>query len=783
MTVKKNIILLLLLCIMNVTSGVAQTDSRLLPDSIVDAYLDAEQANAGKDYLKSFRCFMSLDRQVTAIMHDAGKTSADLSEDEFLFPYWRIRQGVAETAYMLGQYCEMQRIESLLSSDLAQRSFADDDVRKAYEAELLKIRGDIYYLTGDYERCAENLSAALQGNADLEFRNAVHGDLAQLYYKTGDYAMAVSHLDSILLGGRYGETARVRGDEASRMELLSQKAICLARLAQYGEAEKMIEDVIAFFRRKNDARHVAEALRKAAKIYALRYECEGTFSDRIVRYYREYLSMAKTYVDTHFVKMSASEREQYWMAEQQFITDCYRIEHHDPALLYDVTLYSKAILLQMGHAFGNTASVEEKRRSLAAIRTSWQEVKAAMPAASAAIEFITYDKAGANRLGAVVLNKASATPVFVEIGRLDSILAIPLAEGMTVGEAIASAEPADKNPLYADKCLSERIWNAKMLSAIGKAQNVYFAADGVLHILAIEYLLPETLRGRNVCRLTTTRRLATRHAKVRTASMLACGGIDYKTSENTGDADDMNDDLAFANMSAVGPGLPYLYGSKAEVDSLHAIRGANPADTILCGVHASEKALRELLGKYHIVHVATHGYFTEASTAGTDIRPLTSDEQLSKNCLFLSGAERNMHNPNFNPASLDGILSARELADMNLSMTDLMVLSACQTGLGFVTPDGVAGLQRGLKAAGVNALVVSLWTVDDKATAILMKALLSNLDKGMELTDAFREARQHLMTTETQKRIKRRGELPDIVVKKKYDKPQYHDAFILIDGY
>lgn len=51
MTVKKNIILLLSLCIMNVTSGVAQTDSRLLPDSIVDAYLDAEQANAGKDYL------------------------------------------------------------------------------------------------------------------------------------------------------------------------------------------------------------------------------------------------------------------------------------------------------------------------------------------------------------------------------------------------------------------------------------------------------------------------------------------------------------------------------------------------------------------------------------------------------------------------------------------------------------------------------------------------------------------------------------------------------------
>ena len=120
---------------------------------------------------------------------------------------------------------------------------------------------------------------------------------------------------------------------------------------------------------------------------------------------------------------------------------------------------------------------------------------------------------------------------------------------------------------------------------------------------------------------------------------------------------------------------------------------------------------------------------------------------------------------------------------MNLSQTDLMVLSACQTGLGFVTPDGVAGLQRGLKAAGVKALVVSLWKVDDQATAILMKALISNLDKGMDITEAFREARQHLMKTVTERRYKRGGELPDLVVTKKYDKPQYHDAFILIDGY
>ena len=69
------------------------------------------------------------------------------------------------------------------------------------------------------------------------------------------------------------------------------------------------------------------------------------------------------------------------------------------------------------------------------------------------------------------------------------------------------------------------------------------------------------------------------------------------------------------------------------------------------------------------------------------------------------------------------------------------------------------------------------------STLMKVDALISNLDKGKDLTIAFREARLHLMEAVTQKRYKRRGELPDIVVKKKYDKPQYHDAFILIDGH
>lgn len=762
-------------------------------DSIVEAYYKAFELNESKDYLQAYRQIVQTERAVDRVMSGNQVKVSELSEREFLYVYWPVKKSRAETAYMLGLHTDMKAVSDELRAALDTRQWENEDVEAVrgivggLRADIAKIDGCRYYLARQYDSSEAALLDALRFSpryGNDAFVNKVHDDLAQLYYKLEDYGKSLAHLDSILSSPLYSDAvSRNKETKQNIMLVKSQRALCLARLGRFKEAVAVIEPIVLEYKKLQDKRLYAEALRKKAKILMLEYDATGKYKPLAKSCYQEYLAVSKDYIDEQFVRMDESEREQYWMAEQPFLTDCYRLEDKAPELLYDVALYSKALLLQMGRAFAAPASVGEKRRSLAAIRTDWRKLKASMPAASAAIEFIAYDKAGANRIGALVLNKTSASPVFVEIGRVDSILSIPLTEGMTAGEAIASDEPADKNPLYGSKFLSERIWNEKMLNAIGNARNVYFAPDGLLHLLAVEYLLPETLRGRNVCRLTTTRRLTGRHTGVRTDSMLACGGVDYKTSQPSANTDDVNDNIAYANMSAVAPGLPYLNGSKAEVDSLRAIRGENHNDTLLCASNASESALRTLMGKYHIVHIATHGYFTEAATAETDIRPLASDEQLSKNCLFLSGAERNLHNPEFNPVSLDGILSARELAEMNLSQTDLMVLSACQTGLGFVTPDGVAGLQRGLKAAGVKALVVSLWKVDDQATAILMKALISNLDKGMDLTEAFREARQHLMETVTERRYKRRGELPDIIVKKKYDKPQYHDAFILIDGH
>jgi CHAT domain-containing protein len=107
-----------------------------------------------------------------------------------------------------------------------------------------------------------------------------------------------------------------------------------------------------------------------------------------------------------------------------------------------------------------------------------------------------------------------------------------------------------------------------------------------------------------------------------------------------------------------------------------------------------------------------------------------------------------------------------------------MVLSACQTGLGYITADGVYGIQRALKQAGVDAMVVSLWSVSDEASALLMSRFYRNLCNGMDTYAAFMDARSQLMTAEQNSFDA--GTLSHRRTRRFAD-PQYTDAFILID--
>jgi CHAT domain-containing protein/tetratricopeptide (TPR) repeat protein len=184
-----------------------------------------------------------------------------------------------------------------------------------------------------------------------------------------------------------------------------------------------------------------------------------------------------------------------------------------------------------------------------------------------------------------------------------------------------------------------------------------------------------------------------------------------------------------------------LMGTKREAETLSALLGL-PAERVKLGVAASEGALRSVKGPT-FVHIATHGFFL-AKHEGTDADPnrASDDAMLLSGLTFAGFNNRKMAE---NPDD-DGLLTALELGGLDLTGTELVVLSACETGLGEVeTGEGVFGLKRALSLAGARTQVVSLWKVDDKATQALMTAYYGRLLKGEDRVEALRRVQLDML--------------------------------------
>ncbi len=189
--------------------------------------------------------------------------------------------------------------------------------------------------------------------------------------------------------------------------------------------------------------------------------------------------------------------------------------------------------------------------------------------------------------------------------------------------------------------------------------------------------------------------------------------------------------------------------------------------------YTREKANEENLRKVKspkIVHIATHGYFLKEVETDDD-RFLgynsTAFKQLAdvRSGLILAGASVNTSDTSVKvSADKDGLLTSREAALLNLSNTDVVILSACQTGLGVETLNmGVIGLQQAFSNAGAKNLILSLWPVDDNATQLLMVKFYEYWLKdatNQNISSAFKKAQ--------------------LDVKQKFPHPYYWGAFVLL---
>ena len=235
--------------------------------------------------------------------------------------------------------------------------------------------------------------------------------------------------------------------------------------------------------------------------------------------------------------------------------------------------------------------------------------------------------------------------------------------------------------------------------------------------------------------------------------------------------------------------------------------------TLNTGDKGTEASFKALSGQRRsIIHVATHGFYWTGDEAeklgrflgrqeliadGNDTR-VKEDKSLSRSGLLFSGANNALRQGYRKAQGVDdGILTSREIAGMDLRGTDLVVLSACQTGLGEVSGEGVFGLQRGFKKAGANALLMSLWKVNDEATSMLMSEFYKNrLTKGLDLQHSLLEAQKAVRDYECEMddaendegggllidRLNNNSENVRKVQVHKFNDPIYWAGFVLLDA-
>jgi CHAT domain-containing protein len=245
------------------------------------------------------------------------------------------------------------------------------------------------------------------------------------------------------------------------------------------------------------------------------------------------------------------------------------------------------------------------------------------------------------------------------------------------------------------------------------------------------------------------------------------GGIDYDNSKQdpSNNAIERNytgypQVAELASRSAIAK-FDYLPGTKDEAKNIQQLCKSNSVTPIsFSGETATEASFKQLSGKKEtfILHIATHGYFFPDPTRSKQEKTLQnfsseyknvfkwSDDPLLRSGLIFAGANHTWGKAaHVSDSAEDGILTSYEISKLDLNKCQLVVLSGCETGLGDIKgSEGVFGLQRAFKMAGVKNIIMSLWKVPDKETQELMTLFYNYCFAGKSVHDALQSAQSDM---------------------------------------
>lgn len=371
-----------------------------------------------------------------------------------------------------------------------------------------------------------------------------------------------------------------------------------------------------------------------------------------------------------------------------------------------------------------------KERSEADPEVTWQMIRDALKPGEAAVEYVL----SANNIMALVVTPGCTQPKAVTLAPWQK-----LSGSLNALNAKNSASLAKR--LYrpdSNVDLYEMLWQP-LDQALDGAQTIYFNAPGMLHTIAFnaiptpdgKYLIDRY----DLHQLTTTAQLTFPSDEKAPSSALLVGDVVFHPSQANSSSMPqesgeraVEDDYSLNDFDSRGIARQHFRYLPFTGNELQEISSTFGKDNIrkTSRLEATEKNFRQLCKESpEVLHLATHGFFLASETEAMRVPFMMRyssqiGSPMQRSGVALANAEASWTGAEELPEEDDGILTASEVAALNLKGTRLVTLSACETALGGYNFEGIHGLTRGFKQAGAKSLMVSLWSVNDRSTSIFM---------------------------------------------------------------
>lgn len=392
-------------------------------------------------------------------------------------------------------------------------------------------------------------------------------------------------------------------------------------------------------------------------------------------------------------------------------------------------------------------------------RVTLAAVQAAIPANAALIELAVYRPFNPDP---TISGEAYKEPRYVAyvLRPNGEVRWRDLGDAKAINEAIGSLRQVLRDPLRREVRELSRAVDEKVMQPVrelvGDAKQLLISPDGELNLIPFEALVDE--RGRYLIErysftyLTSGRdllRMQARHESKGQPLLIANPSFGEPVTEQIARNATTRPDARGGKRSVIeARNLSEVYFAPLGGTAQEAltIRGLFPKASLLAGAEATEARLKQARAP-SILHIATHGFFLTDEPSATDMRGTRAisanakiENPLLRSGLALAGANLDKDTGD------DGILTAMEASGLNLWSTKLVVLSACDTGLGEVrNGEGVYGLRRAFVLAGAESLVLSLWPISDYSTRNLMIGYYKNLKLGLGRGAALRQVQLDLL--------------------------------------